>query len=154
MSEFAQTDAPTEYRLATLGELAGDKQVGGSHWRASPLLMWAGVLLFGAMAYHYAFELQPLSRIAQFKRAVAESDKDWTKLEPKIKALGFNPRSSPHRHRLVGVELCPIQSVIKAKLENYTWRIPLVRQLPNLICTQHAVITLAADLKTIEKVRY
>ncbi|MGI8904962.1 MAG: hypothetical protein ACR2IE_00530 [Candidatus Sumerlaeaceae bacterium] len=141
---------------ASLDPVRGEREepTTASHWRVSPLLIWAAVVLFIALSYHYAFEVQPLSRIAQFKQAVIDSSGDWPALERRTAAMGFPIKTFPSDPHYRVIDLCPVQRRIKQQLGSITLRLPWLRGIPDVICTQLAFIHLERDGRHVKAVRY
>lgn len=140
----------------SLGEIASVERGAepDKHHRVSPLLIWAAVLLCFAVAYHYTFEIQPLARVAIFKRAVKESKGDWRSLETQLAKLGFMVQvSSKHTDSKV-VDLCPFQTNVKRLLRDIRTPIPVLRQLEHFVCTQVAEVHLDTSSSSITRVNY
>jgi hypothetical protein len=141
---------------ATLGTLPKDSAgAAEEHGRRISPLFWIVVVLFVLVGtYHYFFQLLPLSRIAEFKRAVAESHGDWTVLEPAIKALHLKIESTPVMPGAYYVDLCSAQTAVKQWLFKVEPQVPGIPHIGDFICLESVRISTDPAGRQVRMVKY
>ena len=136
-----------------LSPIAEDSNVAGIKQprKISVLLVCALVLLGVEVTVVYFIDLQPSQRLHTFKTAVAESNKDWGKLQTRLRALDFEIEISSYGAH---VEMCPLQNSVQDILSKIDSWFPFDFSLGNWIAAPKAWIHIDPKQNKVTYINY